>query len=148
MKQSATPMIHSLSTLLALREREVERLQAELAAKEAMRQRYVNNLARLETLCQQGSAASSPALAPALSLNHGHYKQAVLEMAEAHRLELTLHEADMAVTQRALGDAWFRQEVLGKVLHRQAQRAQSEQERQARKRQDEVAVQMWQRGRA
>lgn len=144
MKQPKTPMIRSLSTLVTLRASEVERLQADVAAKMAVRQRYVNNLERMESLCAAGGA--SGALPLALSVNCGNYKQAVMEMADAHRLELTLHEADMAVTQRALVTAWRKQEVLGKVLEQKQQHVLSAQEANERKRQDELATQMWHRG--
>lgn len=143
MSKHATPMIRSLSTLVTLREREVERLQADIAAKTAVRERYVSNLQRMESLCTEGGA--SGALPLALSVNCGNYKQAVMEMADAHRVELALHEADMAVTQRALAAAWCKQEVLGKVLDQQQQRVVSAQEKSERKRQDELATQMWHR---
>jgi flagellar export protein FliJ len=143
MKQPATPMIGSLSTLVTLRAGEVDRLQSDVAAKTAVRQRYLNNLARMDSLCEDGGA--SGALPLALSVNCGDYKQAVMVMADAHRLELNLHEADMAVTQRALAAAWSKQEVLGKVLEQQHRRLRSEQDRNERKRQDELATQMWHR---
>ncbi|RJF96703.1 flagellar export protein FliJ [Noviherbaspirillum cavernae] len=137
------PSMKSLSTLVTLRAREVDRLQADIAAKTAVRQRYLNNLQRMEGLCAAGGA--SGALPLALSLNCGNYKQSVMEMADAHRVELGLHEADMAVTQRALAAAWCKQEVLGKVLEQQERRVLSAQEKTERKRQDELATQMWHR---
>lgn len=143
MNKPSTPMIKSLSTLVTLREREVERLQADIAAKVNVRQRYLGNLERMENLCADGGA--SGALPLALSVNCGNYKQAVMAIADAHRLELTLHEADMAVTQRALAAAWCKQEVLGKVLEQHQRRASSAQERSDRRRQDELATQMWHR---
>jgi flagellar export protein FliJ len=136
-------MIRSLSTLVELRSREVERLQADTAAKAAVRQRYQNNLQRLESLCTDSGA--SGALPLALSANCGNYKQAVMETADTHRLELSLHEADMAVTQRALTAAWCKQQVLGKVLDQQQLCVMNAREKAEQKRQDELAMQMWHR---
>ncbi len=134
------PIIQSLTTLIGLREREVERLRIDIAAKTAVRERYLGNLKRMEALYAGDSSCGLP---PALSLNRGHYKQAVMQMADAHRTDLTLHEADMAVTQRALNAAWCKQEVLGQVLVQKQKIVKAEAERQERKQQDELATQMW-----
>jgi flagellar export protein FliJ len=138
--------IHSLGTLVQLKSSEVERLQADLARPEATRARYQANLQRLAALAE-GSGPSG-ALAPALALNCGQYKQAVLAMADAHRTDLQLHEANMAVAQRNLSAAWTRRELLGKVLEQHEAAAGREQERAARKREDEIATQSWLAGRA
>jgi flagellar export protein FliJ len=138
--------IDSLDTLVRLRSTEVERLQADLARQEATRVRYQANLERLSSLAE-GSGASG-ALAPALALNCGQYKQAVLAMADAHRADLHLHEANMAVSQRSLSAAWTRRELLGKVLEQQQAAASREQERATRKHEDEIATQSWLAGRA
>jgi flagellar export protein FliJ len=141
-----TDTIDSLGTLVRLRSSEVERLQAELARQEATRARYQANLDRLASLAD-GSGASG-ALAPALALNCGQYKQAVLAMADAHRTDLHLHEANMAVAQRNLTAAWTRRELLGKVLEQHEDAAGREQDRAQRKREDEIATQSWLAGRA
>lgn len=138
--------IHSLSTLVRLKDTEVERLQADLARQEATRARYQANLDRLAELAQ-GSGASG-ALAPALAINCGQYKQVVLAMADAHRTDLQLHQANMAVAQQQLGAAWTRRELLGKVLEQHQAAAGREQERAVRKREDETATQSWLAGRA
>ncbi|HTN67454.1 MAG TPA: flagellar FliJ family protein [Burkholderiaceae bacterium] len=135
-----TPMMQSLTTLIDLREREVERLRIDIAGKAAVRERYLGNLKRMEDLYADGSSCGLP---PALSLNRGYYKHAVMQMADAHRTDLALHEADMAVTQRALTTAWCKQEVLGQVLAQKQKMAIAEVGRQERKQQDELAMQMW-----
>ncbi|MET0981029.1 MAG: flagellar export protein FliJ [Telluria sp.] len=137
--------IRSLGTLVRLRSSEVERLQADMASQHATRARYQANLARLAALAE-GSGASGK-LAPALALNCGHYKQSVLAMADAHRTDLHLHEANMAVSQKTLNAAWSRRELLGQVLTRHEAAAAQEKERAARKREDEVATQSWLAGR-
>jgi len=138
--------IRSLGTLVRLRSSEVERLQAGLAREEATRARYQANLDRLDALA--GGSGASGALAPALALNCGQYKQAVLAMADAHRTDLQLHEANMAVSQRALADAWTRRELLGKVLEQHEAAASREQARAQTKREDDIATQSWLAGRA
>jgi flagellar export protein FliJ len=139
MKREQT--IASLGTLVQLRSLDVDRLQADLASQEATRVRYQNNLARLDALAT-GSGASG-ALPPALALNCGAYKQNVLAMAELHRLDLALHEANMAVAQRNLSAAWTRRELLGKVLEQQETLLSKEQDRIVRKREDDIATQSW-----
>lgn len=138
--------INSLDTLVQLRSTEVDRLQTELARQQATRARYQANLERLHALAE-GSGASGQ-LAPALALNCGQYKQAVFALADSHRTDLQLHEANMAVAQRNLNAAWTRRELLGKVLEQQQDALVREQERAARKREDDIATQSWLAGRA
>lgn len=138
--------IQSLDTLVELRSIEVDKLQTELARQEATRARYQANLERLGALAV-GSGASGQ-LAPALALNCGQYKQAVFALADHHRTDLQLHEANMAVSQRHLAQAWTRRELLGKVLGQQQDLLAREQDRAARKREDEIATQSWLAGRA
>lgn len=138
--------IASLGTLVELRTLDVDRLQANLASQEATRTRYQNNLARLDALAT-GSGATG-ALPPALALNCGAYKQNVMAMADLHRTDLALHEANMAVSQRKLADAYTRRELLGKVLEQQQVLLAREQDRVLRKREDDIATQSWMAGRA
>jgi flagellar export protein FliJ len=138
--------IRSLDTLVQLRSTEVDKLQTELARQEATRARYQANLERLNALAE-GSGASGK-LAPALALNCGQYKQAVFALADHHRTDLHLHEANMAVSQRNLAQAWTRRELLGKVLGQQRDALAREQDRAARKREDDIATQSWLAGRA
>jgi flagellar export protein FliJ len=138
--------IHSLGLLVRVRGSEVERMQADLARQEATRNRYQANLDRLAALAD-GSGPSG-ALPPALALNCGQYKQAVLALADTHRTDLHLHEANMQVAQRELAAAWTRCEVLGVVLEKQQAAAGRERERVVRKREDETATAAWLAGRA
>jgi flagellar export protein FliJ len=143
--------ISSLDTLVQLRSTEVDKLQTELARQEATRARYQANLERLASLAEGSGASGKGAagrLAPALALNCGQYKQAVFTLLDTHRTDLQLHEANMAVSQRNLAQAWTRRELLGKVLEQQQDALAREQERAARKREDEIATQSWLAGRA
>lgn len=139
--------IKSLTTLVTLRERAVDKLTAELAAKERERERYRSNLERMAGLCASGSSASVAPMAISLNsaLNHGHYKQTVLQMADAHRTDLALHEADMAVTKRALAAAAGKREVMGQVLAQQKEQWRGVQNKADQKRQDDMASQLWAR---
>lgn len=146
--------LNSLKRLVELREREVDRLSADVAAKHAVRDRYRANLERLEHLYRSSGASGSPlparqgaVLSPVLSLNCAGYKQAVMKMAEAHRTDLSLQEADVAVAQRALAAAVRRHESLDLVLERQLQGMRRLRESTEQKRQDELASQTWWRGR-
>jgi flagellar export protein FliJ len=142
---SRRDQIHSLGTLVQLRSSEVDKLQTELARQEATRARYRANLDRLDSLVE--GSGSTGNLSPALALNCGQYKQAVFTLRDSHRTDLQLHEANMAVSQRNLTQAWTRRELLGKVLEQQQDALAREQDRAARKREDEIATQSWLAGR-
>lgn len=139
-----TTTIRSLSTLVDMRSNEVERLQSEMAAKENVRERYKKTLDKLTDLYQ--SSGPSGRLPMALAVNCGDYKQGVMAMADSQRLNLHMHEADMAVSQRALTAAYVKREVLGQVLERHQDAAATAQRAQERKRHDELATQLWYRG--
>jgi len=141
---STAHTIRNLTTLVGLRSTEVERLQTEMAEKTAMRERYQKNLERLTGLYTNSGA--SGALHLALSVNCGNFKQAVMEIADQHRTDLHLHEANMAISQQALNTAWAKREVLDQVLTQKQKTVASEQQRMDAKRQDELATQFWFRG--
>lgn len=134
-------LIRNLHTLVALRSTEVEKLQAAQAAKELTAERYRKNLERLHSLAVNSGASGSLPLA--LAANCGDYKQAVLAMADSHRLDLTMHEADMAVSQRALTQAFVKREVLGQVLEKNEKALAGKQAVQERKVHDDLATQLW-----
>ena len=136
--------IRNLTTLVSLRNTEVERLQTEMAEKTNLRERYQKNLERLTGLYTNSGASGN--LHPALAGNCGDYKQAVMQMADSHRLDLHMHEADMAVSQKALNAAWAKREVLGKVLSKQQKVVLQQQNVQERKQHDDLATQLWLRG--
>ncbi|MDM5178444.1 flagellar export protein FliJ [Massilia sp. CCM 8695] len=137
--------IDSLDTLVRLRTTKVDRLQADLAAQQATQARYKANLERLDGLAT-GSGASG-ALPLALALNCGQYKLAVIALADTHRTDLSLHEATMAVSQRALNDAWSERQLLDQVLEQKKGVAALAQHRVERKREDDLATQSWLAGR-
>ncbi|HEY4367424.1 MAG TPA: flagellar export protein FliJ [Steroidobacteraceae bacterium] len=151
----STPnQLKQLEQLVDLREREVERLSADVAGQQAVRRRYLGNLSRLEQLCNSsgpsGAQAQSeqfPGLSVALALNCGGYKQAVMKMADTHRIDLSLHESEMALTQRRMIEAARRHEALDAALERQRADVRRFRKLREQKRQDEIASQVWQRGR-
>lgn len=136
--------IRNLTTLVALRNTEVERLQTEMAEKANLRDRYQKNLERLTSLYTNSGASGN--LHPALAGNCGNYKQAVMAMADSHRVDLHLHEADMAVSQQALNAAWAKREVMDMVLSKEQKAFSKEKHAKERKQSDELATQLWLRG--
>lgn len=134
-------LIQNLTSLVALRNIELEKLQSAQAAKVATAERYKKNLERLHSLAVNSGASGS--LPIALAANCGDYKQAVLAMADSHRLDLTMHEADMAVSQRALNQAYVKCEVLGQVLEKNEKALASKGAVQERKVHDDLATQVW-----
>jgi hypothetical protein len=92
------------------------------------------------------ATAAAPAaalLAVARSMNASLYKQTLLRLAETHRTDLALHEADMAVTQGALTQALGKREAIGQVLAGHLKRLVESEQRSDRRRQDELAGQWW-----
>jgi flagellar export protein FliJ len=136
--------IRNLTTLVALRSTEVERLQTEMAEKTNTRERYQKNLERLTSLYTNSGASGN--LHPALAGNCGDYKQAVMVMADNHRLDLHMHEADMAVSQQALNKAWAKREVMDMVLNKEQKSFTQQKNVKERKQHDELATQLWLRG--
>ncbi len=70
-----------------------------------------------------------------------------MRIADAHRLDLWLHEADMELARRTLTTAVRRREALGVVLDRALADAQRLQRKRQQTIQDETAVQVWTKGR-
>lgn len=138
-------LIRNLTQLVQLRSTEVDRLESEVAAKAAVCARYQHSVERLTSL--YAASGSSGALPLALSVNCGNYKQSVMQLVDTHRVDLSLHEADLAHTRRALHAAWAKREALDKVLVTTQDAAQAERARRGQLRQDEVATQLWLRGR-
>lgn len=138
--------LKQLGTLVDLRERECARLEATLADQRAVEQRYQRNLDRLQQLARSAGSGATTALSPALSLNAGHYRQALLALAERHRADLAEHSAQLAQTQLALVGATLRHKALDQVRDRQQQRVSQGQAQKAQKQQDDLAVQVWWRG--
>jgi len=140
--------VKSLSTLVTLREKDVDRLSADVAAKQVVRVRYQTNLERMARLvdsCEPISLGNSSAVQ---ALNRANYKTSVLQMADLHRQDLALHEADMAIAQNALHDAARRQEVLEQVLDKQQRSLLKVRLSQEQKQQDDMASQVWLRAKA
>lgn len=139
MKQART--VKSLNTLVAMRDREVDTLMADVAAKQVVRERYQTNLKRMAALCEAPAASGSTS--PIQALNSGHFKASVIQMAQLHEQDLALHEADMALARQALQTAAQRKEVLEQVLSKQQVSLRKTQAGQEQKRQDDLATQVW-----
>lgn len=135
-------VVRGLATLAQMRERGVDRLSAEIARKAAERDRYLANLKRLDAL---GCAQAQPAgvLDAALSANHAGYREAVLRMADAHRAQLALHDADLAATRQSLQAEEQRREALVQVLALERGHIAQGVRRVERARQDELGAQQW-----
>ncbi len=145
----------SLTVLVDMHEREVDRLSADVAVKRTTRERYVRNLTRLEELSSGSGPSGAPVrgtpgapLSPTLSLNCGDYKQTVMRMADSHRVDLALLETELARAQGALAGAARRHTSFDMLLRRNRERAVRAENRREQKRQDETAFQMWCRKRS
>jgi flagellar export protein FliJ len=143
--------LNSLEQLRLLRERQIDSLGAGMQVRYAEQRRFVVNIERLDGLCQTSGASGAVTTAATLngsrSANCGNYKQAVMNMADAHRVDLALHEADTAVARATLATAARRQKALEKVIDRTRARIDHAERTRERKVQDELSVQVWDRGR-
>ncbi|MFT7772919.1 flagellar FliJ family protein [Roseateles sp.] len=136
----------NLRRLVDLRGRELERHQAELATKEQLRARSAATVQRLEALnAQLGPTGVS---SPSLAANGADYKQAVMQWADQQRQNLAAHEADVAAQRQAVLAVARKQEAVGQLLDRVGERLRVEDERRQQKGQDDMAGQVWLRGRA
>ena len=143
----------SLEDMTVMRSREVDRCAADMARRHAVRARYVSSILRLEEIFSgSGSSSSSgggttgaAAFSPARALNGCAFKQSVMQLLDAQRLDLALHDADAAVAQRALLEATRRREAIGHVLERERESLARDRARRERLVQDETAVQVWSR---
>ncbi|WIT11401.1 hypothetical protein PFX98_21275 [Paucibacter sediminis] len=145
-----TAMQRSLDLMLTVRERELERRSAELARKQALGERLQASVQRLDALAAsrgQGGLAAGARLDAGLALNQAAYQQGVRDFADSQRQELALHEADTAATRSAVQALACRQEVLGQVLSQSLAQSRLAEQRRAQKGQDELAGQVWLRGR-
>ncbi|CAM3556411.1 flagellar export protein FliJ [Paracidovorax anthurii] len=138
--------LRSLERLVDVREREVDRLTADMADKRALRDRFLRSIERMEHLAHSSGASGGTLLAQAL--NRGAYKQAMLHLAHTHRQDLGRHEADLAQAQQQLTQAVRRKEVLGQVLEQRQQVQALAAQALQQKRDDELASQVWWRGQA
>jgi hypothetical protein len=134
--------VRGLATLARLRERGVDRLSAELARKLVERERYLANLKRLDALVRADTLPVG-VLHPALSNNQAGYREAVLCMADAHRAQLALHDADTAATRRSLRAEEQRREALVQVLALERGRIEQGVRRVEQARQDELGARQW-----
>jgi|BarGraIncu00431A_1022009.scaffolds.fasta_scaffold12963_2 flagellar export protein FliJ len=135
--------LDNLARLVTLRQGEVDRRQAEIASKQSVRERYQRNLDQLDAMSR--STGSRNACSPSLALNDANYKQTVMRLANSHREDLALHDADMVAARQVLSEAFRRREVLAQLLERQRQTLQRAQLVREQKDQDEMATKAWYR---
>ena len=143
----------ALARLAALREREVEQRQLDLARQVADTERHRRNQTRLDELWQTSTTSGLLAeptpqrrgLQPQLSMNCAQYKQTVLELASRHRDDLTRHELATDQAREALVLATRRHGALDQLLVQRQQLLAREQRAAEQKRDDEIARQSWQR---
>lgn len=137
-------MPNQLATLIELRSRELDKRQAVLAQAQALQARVQRNVERLEQL--DGSVSTGGLTSAALVQNTHAYKQGLQALADQQRAELLRQTTAVGEARTAVQAAAREQEVLSQLLQRTELRAQIAQSRQAQKRQDDLATQVWMRG--
>ena len=138
-------LVRNLHALVDLRSTEIERLEAAVAAEAKLCASFAGSAARLDALV--AGSGGSGALALPLSTNCGDYKQSVMALADTCKLDLGLHEAQLAHTKAALHAAWARRAALAQVLAETEGALHAAQQARERKQHDELATQLWSRAR-
>ena len=139
-------LLNNLARLVTLRQSEVDRRQADVADKQQVRDRYQRNLDQLDAMSR--NTATRHVSSPSLALNNANYKQTIMRLADSHREDLALHDADMVAARQVLSEASRRCEVMAQLLVRERQTWQRAQSVQEQKDQDEMATKAWYRRQA
>ncbi len=140
-----TPPTHltTLGHLVTAREREQERLGAELSRQQSVRERMQRSVDRLHALCEAaGPSGSQPFL---LAANCAAFKQSVMGLAQEQQRSLERHSAEVEVARAALHAAFRKREGVAQVLHKRESEWRLAGEVRARKQLDDVALTVWRR---
>jgi flagellar export protein FliJ len=141
---SADKSLKGLTHLLTLREREKERLQTEVAAKHLLAERFEQNISKLETLSSNMKPHGGSVIH---SVNAAIYKHTMKQLAYEQQQDLALHRKDMQVSQDALVEAAQKREAINKILVQKRYHLAKARSHAEQKRTDEMASQVWARGR-
>jgi hypothetical protein len=144
---TGSTFIKSLEDVTLLLDRELDRCQADMTRRRVVRARYVASITRLEQIHRSSGVAAAARPWSLHAVNCDAFKAGVMQIMEAHRLDLSLHDADSSVAQRTLVTAVRRREAIALVLERERAAVQGARDRRERIDQDETAVQVWSRRR-
>ncbi|MGL6069773.1 flagellar FliJ family protein [Craterilacuibacter sp.] len=135
--------LQTMSLMLNLRQRDVERAADELKAKHALQSRYRRNIERLDAL--GAAASSSTAFNASQALNMSAYKGQLATLRLGQQQDLALSLADAEISRQALVQARLKREAMAQVRDVTALRLSREGEVREQKRTDDAAVLSWQR---
>ncbi|KVH43251.1 hypothetical protein [Burkholderia diffusa] len=136
-----------IAGLVRSREAEIDRLTADLARQEAIRQRIQNNLRTMQQLFDEAGRTNSAAFA-LLSQNRSGYRQLLLDAMTQHRAALRAHEENMQVSRQLLTARAVRCEVWRREFRRRIRQVEIDEGRGEQRAQDELATQAWRRSAA
>ncbi|CAJ0819446.1 MULTISPECIES: hypothetical protein [Ralstonia] len=137
--------VAGLSRLAALRAREVDRIGADVAARDAEGARYRRHLAQMATLLQN-TDTNAPAH-PAHAMNGARYRAALADMIHQHERELAHHDAALASLRGELCAARLHHERIDVVRRKKIAMLDAVHRSNERKREDQQASQAWLRQR-
>ncbi|AHI66892.1 flagellar FliJ family protein [Burkholderia thailandensis] len=129
---------------IAAREAEIDRLAADMARQEAVRQRYRHNLGTMQRLYDDCAAATGAAL-PMLAQNQAGYRQTLLDAVTQLRAALKVQEDNLEVGRALLAAKTLRCEVWRRELDRRRRALDLARRRSEQRAQDELAAQAWRR---
>lgn len=140
----AQASLQAVRRLAELRARDAERLQTELAERQAQRRRQAEAVERLNALCVGIGASAVPAAV--LAANCAAYKESLLELGRRQQDVLARHDADVDAARLALVAASTRRMALEQAVDGRQQRLDRDAAGREQKRQDDIATQVWLRG--
>lgn len=133
--------VANLRRLAELRAREVERLEAEQARRQALVERSRHSLHRMRQLLEEVGRQSAGC--PVMASNSAHYKASLVDMIAAQRRTLASQEMELEAGRRTLQEATLRRERVQRTLQDKQAELGRELARSDQKRQDQLALQSW-----
>lgn len=138
-------VVAGLSKLVAMRAQEVDRLSADVAARDAEGARYRRHISQMTALMQ--SVDTGAHVHPAHAMNGARYRSAMADLIHRHERELAQHEASVASLRADLRHARLRHEQIDVVRRKKLSALDLEHRARERKREDQQASQAWLRRR-
>ena len=138
-------VVAGLSKLVAMRAQEVDRIAADVAARDAEGARYRRHISQMTALMQ--SVETGAHVHPAHAMNGARYRSAMADLIHRHERELALHAASVASLRADLRHARLRHEQIDVVRRKKLTVLDNEQRARARKNEDQQASQAWLRRR-
>ncbi|CAG2378194.1 MULTISPECIES: hypothetical protein [Burkholderia] len=142
---NARHVVAGLTQLVAMRAKEVDRLEIDVAARDAEGARYRHHISQMTLLMQ--SVDTGTHVHPEHAMNGARYRSALANLIHLHQHQLAKHEALVAGLRADLCRARLRYEQIDRVRSRKLGALELEKRARDRKLEDQQASQAWLRRR-